>query len=158
MLLKKTLIGILIFCLTVMFSTPTFAQEAAGDAGGDAGAAAAPVMGRPDPPMKNVFHNVLWGSMAGGLVYMSLTILDDSKTKEERYSFKTLTIQFITGATYGGLAGLGTGVYLSLIGVSFDSNRSRIAHEFKHAPGLEAAPMSIMTADYMPLAQFDYKF
>ncbi|MDX2470702.1 MAG: hypothetical protein QNL04_09035 [SAR324 cluster bacterium] len=157
MLLKKTLIGTLIFGLLASTSTPTFAQEAVAPAG-DAGAAAAPIMGRPDPPMKNVFHNVLWGSMAGGLVYMSLTILDDSKTTEERYSFKQLTIQFITGATYGGLAGLGTGVYLSLLGVSFDANRSRIAHGFKHAPGLEAEPMTIMTADQIPLMQYDYKF
>ena len=154
MLLKQTLIGSLIFCLIALSATPTFAQEAAADGG----AIAAPAMGRPDPPMKNVFHNVLWGSVAGGLVYMSLTILDDSKTTEERYSFKQLTIQFITGATYGGLGGLGAGVYLSLIGVSFDSNRSRIAHQFPHAPGLESDPMTIMASDQIPLMQYNYKF
>lgn len=156
MLLKRALIGSMIFFLTLASTTPLVAQEAGGDAGGEP--IAAPIAVRADPPMKNVFHNVLWGSMAGGLVYMGLSILDDSKTKEERYSFKQLTVQFITGATYGGIGGLGVGVYLSLLGVSFDSGRSRIAHNINYYPGVEIPRQEFLSATHIPIMQYNYKF
>ena len=132
------------------------AQEAAAaDPAGDN--IAAPMVMRADPPMKNVFHNVLWGSMAGGLIYMGLNILDDAKTKEERYSFSNLTVQFITGATYGGIGGLGVGTYLSILGVSFDSGQSRIAHNLDY-PGMKNPRETLAMKNQVPLMQYNYKF
>ena len=157
MTLKRSLIGAMIFFFATALYAPLIAQEAAaGDPAGDPAAGPAMVM-RADPPMKNVFHNVLWGSMAGGLVFMGWSILDDSKPKEERYSFTTLTVQFITGATYGGLGGLGVGTYLSILGVSFDSGKSRIAHNIDY-PGMSVPRASLAMKNQIPLMQYNYKF
>ena len=79
------------------------------------------------PPMKNVFYNVLWGSLTGGLLIMSWATVDDSVSTDERYAISYLSTQFLSGATYGGIAGLAVGIYLSIKGVTFDENRSRIA-------------------------------
>ena len=84
-------------------------------------------MQKPQPPMENVFFNVLWGSLTGGMLMMGWSSLDDSKPEEERYGVSNLSVQFLTGATYGGLLGLITGVYLSMKGISFDENRTKIA-------------------------------
>ena len=81
----------------------------------------------PQPPMKNVFMNVLWGSIAGGTMMTSWKILDDSKEKSERYKVRELTGNFIVGATYGGLVGLVVGVVLSMRSMTFDASRTRIA-------------------------------
>ncbi len=79
------------------------------------------------PPMKNIFMNVLWGSISGGAVMMSWAILDDELGESERYKLSHLQTQFIVGATYGGLIGLGIGVFLSMKGMTFDEERTRIA-------------------------------
>ena len=81
----------------------------------------------PQPPMRNIFFNVLWGSVAGGTVVTGWAILDDSKEKGERYKTSYLQKKFVTGATYGGLLGLAIGVVLSMKGIAFDESRSRIA-------------------------------
>jgi hypothetical protein len=79
------------------------------------------------PPMKNVFMNVLWGSLSGGLLMMGWATLDDSVDSDDRYTFSNLSEQFIVGATYGGILGVAAGVYFSIRGISFDENLSRIA-------------------------------
>lgn len=132
-LIKRLMVLALAFSL--LSPAPLWAQQPAQPAPGGAGAPA-PQAGAGggmalgaagQPQMKNVFLNVLWGSLTGGLVYTGLNVVDDSRTKGERYSFSRMTTQFITGATYGAFLGLGTGVYLSLAGISFDPNRSRIS-------------------------------
>ena len=80
-----------------------------------------------NPPMKNVFYNVLWGSIGGGVVYWGWMLLDDSTPAEERYGFNYMKENVAYGATYGGIIGLALGVYLSMKGISFDANRTRIA-------------------------------
>lgn len=77
--------------------------------------------------MRNVFLNVLWGSLTTGMVYVSWNFLDNTHPKGERYSFSQITAKFVEGATYGSVLGLATGVYLSLGNISFDPGRSRIA-------------------------------
>ena len=89
------------------------------------------------PPMENIFFNVLWGSIAGGTVSMGWSVLDDSKSSEERYKFNNMTAAFIQGATYGGVIGLIAGVYFSLEDITFDEGRTRIA---------------FMTPEYEPVA------
>ena len=91
----------------------------------------------PQPPMENVFLNVLWGSIAGGTVLMSWSILDDKVERSERYKLSRLTEKFVVGATYGGIIGLAVGTILSMSETSFDPNRTRIA--FAPPPALSAA-------------------
>jgi len=89
---------------------------------------------RPQPPMENVFFNVLWGSLVGGMLVMGWSTLDDSVDSDQRYRFSRLSEQFLIGATYGGILGLITGVYLSIKGITFDENLSRIAHNPLNEP------------------------
>ncbi len=79
------------------------------------------------PPMENVFFNVLWGSVTGGLLSMGWATLDDKTPDSERFGPSHLSTQFLYGATLGGLLGLATGVYLSIKGITFDESRSRIS-------------------------------
>lgn len=85
------------------------------------------VADRPQPPMQNVFFNVLWGSLTGGMLMMGWSTVDDSKEPDERYTVSNMTSQFLSGATYGGLISLAVGVYLSFKGITFDESRSRLA-------------------------------
>ncbi|NQU65370.1 MAG: hypothetical protein HQ517_13965 [SAR324 cluster bacterium] len=82
---------------------------------------------RAQPPMKNVFWNVIWGSFNGGMLMMSWSILDDSVSSDERYKLSRISGEFFRGATYGGLMGMAVGIYFSIKGVTFDESRSRIA-------------------------------
>ncbi|MDT8447138.1 MAG: hypothetical protein RRB13_09645 [bacterium] len=144
----------LALCLSLIVPSLAWAQQAAPAAAPPAAAAPAGggmVMGaNGQPQMQNVFFNVLWGSMTGGMLYSALNVLDDSRSKGERYSFSRMTTQFITGATYGAFAGLVTGVYISLAGISFDPGRSRIGQ----APVL-ARPLH---GDEVLLANYQFKF
>lgn len=81
----------------------------------------------PNPPMQNIFFNVLWGSITGGTIMMSWSIIDDSKPKSERQSFGSMRNKFVEGATYGGVLGLFAGVYLSINNITFDQGKTRIA-------------------------------
>lgn len=131
MSLFKRFLVLTLACLMLLPSL-SWAQQpggaaAPGPAPGPAGPPAAGLGTATQPQMKNVFLNVLWGSLSGGLIYTGLNIVDDTRTEGERYSFSRMTTQFITGATYGAVAGLGVGVYLSLAGISFDPGRSRIS-------------------------------
>lgn len=82
---------------------------------------------QPQPPMENVFFNVLWGSLTGGMLMMGWATLDDAKPAEERYTSSNMTTQFLSGATYGGLVGLIAGIYFSFQGITFDESRTKIA-------------------------------
>lgn len=119
-LLKKSIACLLVAIFLFIEVGPVFGQ-----------AAVAPpvdfVAAKSQPPMRNVFYNVLWGSLCGGMVIMGWSTLDDSETEEDRYSFSSLTTQFLTGATYGGIAGLVAGVYFSVKGIKFDEDLTRIA-------------------------------
>ena len=79
-----------------------------------------------NPPMQNIFFNVLWGSIAGGTIMMSWSIIDDSQPKSERQSFSSLKDKFVEGATYGGIIGLIAGVYLSMNNITFDDGKTRL--------------------------------
>ena len=117
---KQVLIGMLAICFFCSQSLTVFAQ---------AEAPPLPQMigEKPQPPMQNVFFNVLWGSLTGGMLMMGWSMLDDSKTTDERYTVNNMSSQFLSGATYGGLLGLAVGVYLSFKGITFDENRTKIA-------------------------------
>lgn len=84
------------------------------------------MVAKPQPPMQNVFFNVLWGSLTGGMLMMGWATLDDSKSTDERYTVSHLSNQFLAGATYGGILGLAAGVYISMKGITFDQSKSQI--------------------------------
>lgn len=116
---KKLLTCIMLSALVLAGTNPVFGQAIQQDP--EAFTAKA------QPPMKNVFLNVLWGSLCGGFILMGWSTLDDSISSEERFKFSRMSEQFLVGATYGGILGMGAGVYFSIRGITFDDNRSRIA-------------------------------
>lgn len=73
-------------------------------------AMASPALAQEKPVMENVFFNVVWGSAVGAVLGISTAIIgsdDHSAPSEARSSA-------FTGATVGGLAGLGIGLYLEI--------------------------------------------
>ncbi len=118
--IKKFIICLLLTVLFLGEVSPIFGQAAAQDPPGG-------LIVKAQPPMKNVFLNVLWGSLSGGMLLMGWSTLDDSISSDERFKFSRLSEQFLVGATYGGIFGMAAGVYLSIRGITFDENRSRIA-------------------------------
>jgi len=117
---------------------------------------------KPQPPMQNVFFNVLWGSFTGGMLVMGWSTLDDSKTTDERYTVNNLSGQFLTGATYGGLIGLAVSVYLSFQGITFDESRTKIAilqppKGFEPLSGQNGLPSGILAKD-LHLFSVQYEF
>ena len=78
------------------------------------------VVKRREAPMRPIFKNVLWGSVAGALVWSGIQIVDDSKPTSERYAVSEIFVQAVIGATYGGILGLGVGIYVSLMGITFE--------------------------------------
>lgn len=131
--LKKILTGLVIFTFV---GTITF--TAFGQVNGEPQLPGVN-MQKPQPPMENVFFNVLWGSATGGMLMMGWGTIDDSKTTEERYRFQYLTTMFITGATYGGVLGLIAGVYFSVKGIRFDESRLKLAVLTPPSPDLYKA-------------------
>ncbi len=72
------------------------------------------------PVMENVFFNVFWGSATGALLgAASASVAADQKDKP-----KGLRESIVTGATFGGVAGLAAGVWLLFNGITFDPSRS----------------------------------
>lgn len=123
----------------------------------------------PQPQMQNVFYNVLWGSVAGGMVAVGWAVLDDGKEKDERYGLSNLTRNFIMGATYGGIVGLFSGVYFSINGIEFDESRSRIAkapqigldlysNQYVSNFPVNGSSVRAFKADEIPIASFNITF
>ncbi len=117
---KVRFISVLIALLIFGFVSPLFGQ----DGGGIPPELLIP---KAQPPMENVFFNVLWGSVAGGTLMVGWSTIDDSVATDERFGMGYLSTQFLGGATTGAIVGLIVGVYLSMKGVTFDENKSRLA-------------------------------
>ena len=120
-------------------------------------------MVKAQPPMKNVFLNVLWGSLSGGMLLMGWSTLDDSISSDERYKFSRLSEQFLVGATNGGILGMVAGVYLSIRGITFDENLSRIAFypDYDQNPEGQrffATSSAFKSSDSVNLLNFHFKF
>lgn len=75
---------------------------------------------REKPVMENVFFNVFWGSATGALLGVaSASIAAKDKDKPDQ-----LRESIVTGATFGGVVGLATGIWLLFNGITFDPDRS----------------------------------
>jgi len=152
---KKVVIFLVLTVLVVAGANPSYGQAALQQTPGALASA--------QPPMKNVFMNVLWGSLCGGFVLMGWSTLDDSVDSDERFSFSRMTEQFLIGATYGGILGMGAGVYFSIRGIRFDANRSRIAfhNDFSGDPAARrffATSQASQNRDAVNLVSLNFKF
>ncbi len=116
---KKLLVCLMLSVFVLVGANPIFGQA-------DVQQPPEAFITKAQPPMKNVFLNVLWGSLSGGLLLMGWSTLDDSIDSEDRYTFSRMSEQFLIGATYGGILGMAAGVYFSIRGITFDESRSRI--------------------------------
>ena len=74
----------------------------------------------PKPVMENVFFNVMWGSLVGGLLAAGITIIGS----EEKSSPDDVSDKVFEGLTFGGVLGLGLGLWLVTTGVSFHPEQS----------------------------------
>ncbi len=154
--IKKFIICLLLVVLSVGEVTPIFGQAAAQDP-------QEALIVKAQPPMKNVFLNVLWGSLSGGMLLMGWSTLDDSISSDERYKFSRLSEQFLVGATYGGVFGVAAGTYLSIRGITFDENLSRIAFypNYDQNPEVQrffATSSSVKGKDSVNLLNIHFKF
>lgn len=68
------------------------------------------------PVMENVFFNVIWGSAGGALLGLSFAVIGSSDHSQPDNARSTA----FTGATVGGMVGLGLGLYLIFQGITFD--------------------------------------
>ena len=76
-------------------------------------------LGEP-PVMENSFFNVVWGSAVGAMLgAASIAVGSGTESKSD-----LLRENAITGATAGGLIGLGIGIWLTFNGITFDPDRS----------------------------------
>ena len=113
---------------------------------------------KPQVPMENVFYNVLWGSLTGGMLMMGWAMLDDAKSSDERYTLNHASTQFLSGATYGGLLGLAAGVYISMKNISFDESRLKITFlQPSQVSGTTPFPQNV-AASNLDLVQMRFSF
>ncbi|MBI3992322.1 MAG: hypothetical protein HY342_03540 [Candidatus Lambdaproteobacteria bacterium] len=119
------IVAALLAC-AVLGATPAMAQQA------------------PKPVMENVFFNVVWGSAAGALVGGAIAVIG-ATDKEKPGDLSSAGFQ---GATLGGVAGLGLGIYLVFTGITFDPDRSTIvnfdAPGFTNRPQFAAPPFRLL--------------
>jgi hypothetical protein len=72
--------------------------------------------GRPRVVMENVFFNVVWGSAFGATLGVATSILGSA----DRSAPSNVRDGAFSGATAGGIIGLGLALYLVYQGISFD--------------------------------------
>ncbi len=72
--------------------------------------------------MENVFFNVIWGSAGGALLGLSIAVIGASDYSQPADARSTA----FTGATIGGFAGLGIGLYLIFQGITFNQLGSTV--------------------------------
>lgn len=103
------------------------------------------------PVMENVFFNVIWGSALGGVLGLASAIIsaDDHSAPEDARSAG------FSGATVGGLVGLGIGLWVIFQGTTFEGAEIRIAEnglpvpKFPHTIAVEP-PLVFLTSPKNP--------
>ena len=81
---------------------------------------AAQVPTREKPVMQNTFFNVIWGSVVGAMLGASSA----GVSQGTKANSTLLRESVVTGATAGGIIGLGVGIWLTFSGITFDADRS----------------------------------
>lgn len=84
------------------------------------------------PVMENVFFNVIWGSALGGVLGIASAIIsaDDKSAPENARSAG------FSGATVGGLIGLGIGLWVIYQGTTFEGSGVIITENGWYSPSL----------------------
>ncbi|MCH8077642.1 MAG: hypothetical protein IIC64_17685 [SAR324 cluster bacterium] len=103
------------------------------------------------PVMENVFFNVIWGSAIGGVLGLASTIIsaDDKSAPDNARS------AVFSGATVGGLVGLGVGLWVIYQGTTFEGAEVNLAKNglpvpsFPHTIPLEP-PLVFLTSPKNP--------
>ncbi|MBT4290348.1 MAG: hypothetical protein HOD92_23735 [Deltaproteobacteria bacterium] len=150
-LLKRCISALICLSFLITFSTNVFGQT-------EEFPTEVPVE-LPNPPMQNIFFNVLWGSITGGMIMMSWSIIDDNVPKSERQSFSSMRNKFVEGATYGGVLGLFAGVYLSMNNIIFDEGKTRITFlKPLHADFNNSSASAYLTPDQFNLMNLEIHF
>lgn len=108
----------------VLLARPALAQEVA-----------------PKPVMENVFFNVVWGSAFGAALGVAVSVIgsDDKSAPDEPRQAA------FSGATAGGLIGLGVALYLVYQGITFEPATSTFT-----GAGGPAMPPPTAHADPLP--------
>lgn len=108
------------------------------------------------PVMQNVFFNVVWGSAFGATLGIAASVLGSSdKTSPQNVRSSTFT-----GATAGGLIGLGLALYLVYGGITFDPSASTFgANDQPHPPvaRFEEPPFQLVSAKNDPFRITGFK-
>jgi peptidoglycan/LPS O-acetylase OafA/YrhL len=102
------------------------------------------------PVMQNVFFNVVWGSAFGATLGLAVSVLG-SNDKSSPQNVRSSTF---SGATAGGLIGLGLALYLVYGGITFDNSASTLGATDRPAPPiarLEDPPFLLVSAPDNPL-------
>jgi hypothetical protein len=117
-----------------------------------------PARAQEKPVMENVFYNVVWGSAFGATLGLAAAVVgsaDKSKPENVRSSA-------FSGATAGGLVGLGLALYLVYSGITFDPASSTFTGA-DHAPALPPLaqagepPLLLVTAPGEPFRVTGFK-
>ena len=74
----------------------------------------------PKPVMQNVFFNVIWGSAVGATLGIAAAVIGSS----DHTAPSNARDSTISGATAGGIVGLGVALFLVYQGITFDPNSS----------------------------------
>ena len=90
----------------------------------------APLQQKEKPVMENVFFNVVWGSIFGTLLALSVSVVEAERPTAPEDSGKTA----FEGATVGGILGLATGLFLVATGASFDPEQVLLLARNEPAP------------------------
>ena len=72
------------------------------------------------PVMENVFFNVVWGSIFGAVLALSVAVVEADRPTAPEDSGTTA----FEGATTGGIIGLAAGLFLVATGASFDPGQT----------------------------------
>jgi hypothetical protein len=107
------------------------------------------------PVMQNVFFNVVWGSAFGATLGLATSVLG-SKDKSSPQNVRSSTF---SGATAGGLIGLGLALYLVYAGITFDNNASVIGANDPLLPPIaqQDPPFMLVSAPDNPLRITGFK-
>ncbi|HEX9842317.1 MAG TPA: hypothetical protein VGC20_06180 [bacterium] len=111
-----------------------------------------PALAQEKPVMENVFFNVVWGSAFGATLGVAASVLGSA----DKSAPDNVRSSAFTGATGGGLLGLGLALYLVYTGITFDASTSTFTGAGDPPPlpplaQLAEPPFTLVTAPDNPL-------
>lgn len=95
------------------------------------------------PVMENVFFNVVWGSALGAILGVAVAVIgaDDKSAPDDARSAA------FTGATAGGLIGLGLGLWVVYQGTTFEGSNQGLVDNEGIPPLPQFSPQALALAE-----------